>query len=137
MVKIIPAARDSPALAMVCTMLASRIAERFRAFKMPMAITAAGIDAETVIPAYKPKYTLAAVITIPTKTPMVIAVKVNSNTFALFCVFDFFIRGLKQQKALIVTLTGDYSNLFSHLLTAPINCGWTFLSLGLAMIFLV
>ena len=51
-VKMIPAARLSPDEAMVCTMLFSRIVPRRRMPRMiPIEITAAGIDAETTMPA--------------------------------------------------------------------------------------
>ena len=51
-VKITPAARDSPALAMVCTALFSRILTSLnKARRMSIDITAAGMLAETVIPA--------------------------------------------------------------------------------------
>ena len=55
-VKIAPAAKDSPAEPIVCTILLSRI-EFFLKITLitPIAITAAGIDAETVIPTLKPK----------------------------------------------------------------------------------
>ena len=57
MVKMIPAARDSPAEAMVWTMLFSRIVPpRKRPLRStPMEITAAGIEALTVIPANRPR----------------------------------------------------------------------------------
>ena len=55
-VKITPAANDSPALAMVCTALFSRILTSLKRLRrMSIDITAAGILAETVIPAYKPR----------------------------------------------------------------------------------
>ena len=50
-VKIAPAATDSPAEPMVCTMLFSRMESRFT----PMDITAAGMDADTVIPTRNPR----------------------------------------------------------------------------------
>ena len=51
-VKITPAASDSPALAIVCTALFSRILTSLNMLrKISIDITAAGILAETVIPA--------------------------------------------------------------------------------------
>ena len=51
-VKITPAARDSPALAMVCTALFSRIVTSLnRDLSIIIDITAAGMLADTVIPA--------------------------------------------------------------------------------------
>ena len=51
-VKITPAASDSPALAIVCTALFSRILTSLNILrKMSIDMTAAGILAETVIPA--------------------------------------------------------------------------------------
>ena len=48
--------RDSPAEPMVCTMLFSRMESRFRIFRItPIEITAAGMDAETVIPTRRPR----------------------------------------------------------------------------------
>jgi len=60
-VKITPAARDSPAEAMVCTKLFSRIESLLKIpLTIPMETTAAGIEALTVIPTLRPKYALAA-----------------------------------------------------------------------------
>ena len=63
-VKITPAARDSPAEAAVCTILFSRILEFRNTLNIPMEITAAGIDADTVIPANSPRYAFAPAKTI-------------------------------------------------------------------------
>ena len=54
-VKMTPAASDSPADAAVWTILFSKILERLNMASTPMEITAAGIEAETVIPANKPR----------------------------------------------------------------------------------
>ena len=54
MVKITPAATDSPAEPVVCTMLFSRIVDRPNARRMLIESTAMGIEAETVSPARKP-----------------------------------------------------------------------------------
>lgn len=52
MVKMMPAARDSPALATVCTrLLSSRLLRRSTPRNTAMAMTAAGIDALMVMPA--------------------------------------------------------------------------------------
>ena len=64
MVKITPAAKDSPADAAVCTILFSKIFEFRNNRKIPIDTIAAGIDAETVMPAYNPKYAIAAERTI-------------------------------------------------------------------------
>ena len=53
-VKITPAAADSPAEPVVCTMLFSRIDERPNARKILIDSTAIGIDADTVRPARRP-----------------------------------------------------------------------------------
>ncbi len=59
-VKIAPAASDSPAEPIVCTILFSRIESRLNIIRMtPMEITAAGIDADTVIPTRSPRYAFA------------------------------------------------------------------------------
>ena len=79
-VKIVPAASDSPAEPMVCTILFSRI--EFLRSKMritPIEITAAGIEADTVIPTRSPKYALAAPKTIANKTPITMEVTVISG----------------------------------------------------------
>ena len=55
MVKITPAARDSPAEAAVWTILFSKIFELRKSRKIPMDITAAGMEADTVIPAKRPR----------------------------------------------------------------------------------
>ena len=60
-VKIAPAARDSPAEPMVCTRLFSRIESRFKMMRIiPIERTAAGIEAETVMPTRRPRYAFAA-----------------------------------------------------------------------------
>jgi hypothetical protein len=41
-------------------------------------ITAAGIEADTVIPAYNPRYALAAVIKTPRTIPTIMTLTVNS-----------------------------------------------------------
>jgi len=50
-----PAARLSPAEAAVCTMLFSRMFDRRKARSRPIEMTAAGMDADTVIPAFRPR----------------------------------------------------------------------------------
>ena len=56
MVKMAPAARDSPAEPMVWTMLFSRMESRLKMKRMtPMEMTAAGMEAETVMPTRRPK----------------------------------------------------------------------------------
>jgi hypothetical protein len=59
-VKIAPAATASPADAMACTTLFSRMVAPPAIRRIAMEITAAGILAETVRPAYRPRYALAA-----------------------------------------------------------------------------
>ena len=55
-VKIAPAARDSPAEPIVCTILFSRIESRRMIMRtIPIERTAAGMEAETVIPTRKPR----------------------------------------------------------------------------------
>src|SRR5271154_1058558 len=60
MVKITPAATDSPAEPVVCTILFSRIVDRPKARKILIESTAIGMEAETVSPARKPTYTETA-----------------------------------------------------------------------------
>ena len=79
-VKIAPAARDSPAEPIVCTILLSRIESFFIIRRItPMEITAAGMDADTVMPTRSPKYAFAAPKIIASSTPMTIDVTVNSG----------------------------------------------------------
>ena len=54
-VKITPAASDSPADAAVCTMLFSRMLELRNRLRIAIEITAAGMDADTVNPANRPR----------------------------------------------------------------------------------
>ena len=69
MVKITPAANDSPADAAVWTILFSNIFDFLNSDKTPMEMTAAGIEAETVIPAKSPKYALAPARIMESKIP--------------------------------------------------------------------
>jgi hypothetical protein len=79
-VKIIPAAKDSPALAIVWTALFSNILTFLKKERrIIIDITAAGILAETVIPAYNPKYAFAAVISIPSRIPTTTTLPVSSS----------------------------------------------------------
>ncbi len=56
MVKMAPAARDSPAEPRVCTILFSSIESLRKITRMiPIDITAAGMEADIVIPTHKPK----------------------------------------------------------------------------------
>src|SRR4051812_36868578 len=58
-VKITPDARPSPDAAAVCTALFCKILPVRSARRMPIDITAAGTDADTVIPANMPRYAFA------------------------------------------------------------------------------
>ena len=80
-VKIAPAARDSPAEPIVCTMLFSRIEFLLMITRIiPIESTAAGIDAEIVIPTLSPKYALAAPKTIAKMIPTMMATGVISGS---------------------------------------------------------
>jgi len=82
-VKMQPAASDSPAEPIVCTMLLSRTEFRLRTIRViPIAITAAGIDAEIVIPTRRPRYAFAAPKTIASRTPETTDVTVNSGVIS-------------------------------------------------------
>src|SRR5579875_168837 len=59
-VKIAPAATASPADAIVCTTLFSSWVAPPRMRRTPIEMTAAGMLADTVIPAYRPRYAFAA-----------------------------------------------------------------------------
>ena len=79
-VKTTPAAIDSPADPMVWTMLFSRIVELPSRLKTAIARTAIGIDADTVSPARKARYTVTAPKMIPKIDPRTTAFTVNSAT---------------------------------------------------------
>ncbi len=82
-VKMIPAASDSPADAAVWTWFASRIVPfRKSPRRISIPTTAAGIDADTVIPALSPRYTFAAAITTESTRPMTTARTLSSRTWA-------------------------------------------------------
>ena len=77
--KITPAATDSPAEPVVCTMLFSRIVDRPKARRMLMERTEIGIEAETVSPARRPTYTETAPKRMPNSAPRITARRVNSR----------------------------------------------------------
>src|SRR5262245_63782749 len=77
-VKTTPPATVSPADPIVCTMLFSRIVDPPSFFSTEIASTAIGIDALTVKPARKPRYTVEAPKISPNTAPMTIAFSVNS-----------------------------------------------------------
>ena len=54
-VKMTPAASDSPADAAVWTILFSRIFDSLNSLRIAIEITAAGMEAETVMPANRPR----------------------------------------------------------------------------------
>src|SRR3954469_18036289 len=78
MVKTTPPATDSPAEPIVWTMLFSRIVEPPSFFSTEIASTAIGIEALTVSPARRPRYTVDAPNSSPNSTPMTMALSVNS-----------------------------------------------------------
>src|SRR5438132_13085451 len=78
MVNTTPPATDSPAEPIVCTMLFSRIVEPPSFFRTEIARTAIGIDALTVRPARRPRYTVDAPKSRPNSDPMTTALSVNS-----------------------------------------------------------
>ena len=77
-VNITPAASDSPAEPVVCTILFSRMVARPNALRMLMESTAIGMEAETVSPARNPTYTLTAPKSRPNSAPRTTARTVNS-----------------------------------------------------------
>ncbi len=76
---MVPVASEVEAEATVCDRLASRIVppERDRR-NTATVITAAGIEADTVMPTRRPRYALAAPNTMPSTTPVATALSVNS-----------------------------------------------------------
>src|ERR1700722_17135176 len=80
MEKITPAATDSPAEPVVCTMLFSRRVERPKARRMLIDRTAIGMEAETVRPARNPTYTDNAPNKMPKSEPRITARRLNSAT---------------------------------------------------------
>ena len=78
--KIAPVASEVDAEPTVWEMFASRIVPRRPStVKIATAITAAGIDADTVSPTRSPRYAFAAPNTTPSRTPMTTARAVNSS----------------------------------------------------------
>src|SRR5271163_3163659 len=77
-VNITPAASDSPADPVVCTMLFSRMVDRPNARRMLMDKTEMGIDADTVSPARNPTYTVTAPNSSPKMPPSTTARNENS-----------------------------------------------------------
>src|ERR1700723_4149075 len=77
-VNITPAASDSPADPVVCTMLFSRIVERPNARRILMDKTEIGMDADTVSPARNPTYTVTAPKSSPNNPPRITARNENS-----------------------------------------------------------
>src|ERR1700722_4983846 len=77
-VKITPAATDSPAEPVVCTMLFSRMVDLPNARRMEIESTEIGIDAETVRPARSPTYTDTAPNSAPKIAPRITARQLNS-----------------------------------------------------------
>ena len=75
-----PAATDSPAEPMVCTILLSKIVAFPHFLKKEIAKTAIGMDALTVNPTFNPKYTVATPKIIPRKIPGMMAFMVNSGS---------------------------------------------------------
>ncbi len=77
-VKITPAATDSPAEPVVCTILFSRIEDLPNARRMEIDSTEIGIEAETVSPARSPTYTDTAPNSTPKIAPKMTARQLNS-----------------------------------------------------------
>ncbi len=77
-VKMTPAAADSPAEPVVCTMLFSRIVDLPNARRMEIESTEIGIEAETVSPARNPTYTETAPNKMPNREPRITARQLNS-----------------------------------------------------------
>ncbi len=73
-----PAAADSPAEPVVCTMLFSRIVDLPNARRMEIESTEIGIEAETVSPARNPTYTETAPNKMPKSEPRITARQLNS-----------------------------------------------------------
>ena len=74
-----PAATDSPAEPIVCTILFSRIVALPNFLIIEIDKTAIGIEALTVNPTFNPRYTVAAPKMIPNIAPSIIAFGVNSG----------------------------------------------------------
>ncbi len=79
-VNIAPAARDSPAEPIVCTILFSSIELFLKILRIiPIETTAAGIEADTVMPTRSPRYALAPPNITASSAPRIIEVIVNSG----------------------------------------------------------
>jgi hypothetical protein len=86
MVKIVPEVSEVEAEPTVCERFASRIVPRSRrSLKIATVMTAAGIEAATVIPTRSPRYAFAAPKTIPRTTPVATALAVNSAVVSTRC----------------------------------------------------
>ena len=95
--KITPAASDSPVEAMVLdTVISSTVP--FNPLNMAADITAAGIAAETVMPTFRPRYALAAAMTMDNTTPRTRARTVSSSILT-----SGFTYGTKSSSATITT----------------------------------
>ena len=97
--KITPAASDSPAEAMVCTMLFSRMFELRQSRSTAIEITAAGIDAATVSPANIPRYALAPASKADSTRPSTIALTVSCGSGVVaFTLSSLLLRGETAQR---------------------------------------
>ena len=74
---------DSPAEPVVWMMLFSRIVVRRNFFPSEMAMTAMGMDADTVRPAFSARYTVLIPKMIPKSDPNKMAFMVNSATLSV------------------------------------------------------
>jgi len=75
-----PAARASPVTAMALARLISKMVPRTqRFFRITRAMTTAGMVAETVMPAYRPRYALAAAMITVSMIPVMTIFRVSSG----------------------------------------------------------
>src|SRR4051812_37130152 len=79
-VKITPAARPSPDAAAVCTALFWRMLPERNSLNRPIEITAAGTEADTVMPANMPRYAFAPARMIDNRQPRMITAGVSSGS---------------------------------------------------------
>ncbi len=84
MVNVIPALTTSPADAVVCTMLCSRMLVFFQKLKNNMDRTAAGIEPEIVLPTLRATYVFDAHNTIAKTKPSKTALSVISGRMPSF-----------------------------------------------------
>src|SRR4051794_17384577 len=116
-VKTTPPATDSPADPIVWTMLFSRMVDPPSRLSTEIASTAIGIDALTVRPARRPRYTVDAPKSSPNSDPMTTALSVNSAGDADAGTYGLNARGSVGSVVAGVAMAGSVVHLLLQFLT--------------------